>query len=189
MHQTTAAAASAAADAGEILPPYSGPDSCCAKCSNLGAYTQHRRPVAPGVLIRSEDAPLRRGPLPERLERRCERCDFTWDEALCPPGCGMTVEALAYAIDNATPYPLELSAKVCTFMAQYLLKCLMITARPEHPLWQYDAGRPAPSPAPQPEPCPAICEEPHPTAEEEDACERRRAPQPETPPADSEATE
>ncbi|MFD5788635.1 hypothetical protein ACFWH1_18680 [Streptomyces sp. NPDC127037] len=25
-----------------------------------------------------------RGPLPERLERQCERCDYQWDEALNP---------------------------------------------------------------------------------------------------------
>lgn len=177
MDQTTAAVAKAAA-AGSTLPPYSGPGTLCPKCSNLGAYTEHRDAIAPGVLLQSDSGRFRRGPLPERLKRRCERCDYTWDEALCPPGCGMTVEALAHAVDNATPYPVELHSEVCTFMARYLLECLHITARPEHPLWQYDDGRPAHL---------DMCEVPHPTTAEEEECERRRAPQPQTPPADSEA--
>lgn len=140
---------------GGVLPPYSGPEACCAKCSNRGAYTQHRDAVAPEMLLRSDSGRLRRGPLPERLERQCERCDFQWDESLCPPGCGMTVEALAHAVHNATPYPVELDREVRTYVARYLLECLHITARPEHPLWQYDAGRPEPDAQPQPETDPA----------------------------------
>lgn len=188
MDQTTAAVAKAAADASGILPPYSGRETTCPKCSHPEADTQHRAPVRRGTWDRDDNGVLRVGPLPERLERRCENCGFAWDEDLCPPGCGMTVEALAHAIDNATPYPIELAPEVCTYAARYLLECLHITARPEHPLWQYDDGRPAQ--AGQPETPPTdICEVPHPTTAEEDECERRRAPQAETPPADSEATE
>lgn len=175
MNDTTAAVAKAAADTGGTLPPYSGPQVVCAKCSHVGAFTEHHAAGTPGRTLGSDTRWGRVASLPERLERRCERCDFAWDEALCPPGCGMTVEALAHAIHNATPYPIELDREVRTFMARYLLECLHVTARPEHALWQYDDGRP---PA-------GICEEPHPTAEEEDACERRRAPRPETPAADS----
>jgi hypothetical protein len=171
-----------------ILPPYSGTETPCPKCSNPEADTRHQPALAPGMLLQSHGGRLRRGPLPERLQRECQRCEFRWDEALCPPGCGMTVEALAHALDNATPYPIELHPEVCTYAARYLLECLHITARPEHPLWQYDDGRPDPGPTPEPMPMP-ICEAAHETNDEEDACERRRAPQPETPPADSEATE
>lgn len=179
MDQTTAAVAKAAAeDSGGILPPYSGEETACPKCSHGEAHTVYRSPLSGRLLRDWNDGAVQRGPLPERLERECRNCGFTWDESLCPPGCGMTVEALAHAVDNATPYPIDLAPEVCTFMARYLLECLHITARPEHPLWQYDDGRPAHL---------DMCEVPHPTTAEEEECERRRAPQPQTPPADSEA--
>lgn len=139
---------------GGILPPYSGEETACSKCSNSEAYTRYR-PVQTLMLVAEWNGqPERRGPLPERLERECKNCDFKWDEDLCPPGCGMTVEALAHAIDNATPYPVELAPEVCTYVARYLLDCLHVSARTDHALWQYDAGRP---PEPK-EPTPA---EPH----------------------------
>lgn len=140
---------------GGILPPHSGEETACSKCSNSGAYTRYR-PAQALMLVTEWNGQLeRRGPLTERLERECKNCDFKWDEALCPPGCGMTVEALAHAVDNATPYPVELHPEVCTYIARYLLDCLHVSARPDHPLWQFDAGRPDTGPAPQPETPPA----------------------------------
>lgn len=57
------------------LPPFSGDDTQCPKCSNLGADTRwvDAEMLGPSYLQR------------ERLERRCTRCDYTWDEALNPP--------------------------------------------------------------------------------------------------------
>ncbi|MEU0671333.1 hypothetical protein ABZ330_00275 [Streptomyces sp. NPDC006172] len=63
----------------ESLPPFSGDDAKCPKCSNEGAFTEHKKAGVP----RSDGYGGMR--LPERLERRCGRCDFTWDEALNPP--------------------------------------------------------------------------------------------------------
>jgi len=142
-----------------ILAPFSGEETPCPKCSNPEAYTKYHRAIGPHMVLRDDNAgTLQRGPLPERLKRECKRCDYSWDEALCPPDCGMTVEALAHAIDNATPYPVELAPEVCTYVARYLLDCLHISARTDHALWQYDAGRP---PEPK-EPTPA---EPHPATD------------------------
>lgn len=155
--QTPTETAEAPEPRGCILPPYSGEQTPCPKCSYPTARTTHRPAVA-FVRIQRSNGSWTKGPLPERLERECERCDFQWDEALCPPGCGMTAEALAHAIDNATPYPVELHAEVCAFMARYLLDCLHVTARPDHPLWQYDDGRPGPGPAPEPEQAPTESE-------------------------------
>lgn len=64
------------------LPPYSGDDTQCPKCSNIGAYTEHKKAGEPG-----SGSPIGIG-LPERLERRCSRCDYEWDEALNPPDQG-----------------------------------------------------------------------------------------------------
>lgn len=145
------------------LPPYSGEETPCPKCSNTRARTTWR----PAVGRRTLSDLAHGGPLPERLERECERCDFQWDEALCPPGCGMTVEALAHAIDNSTPYPVELHTEVCTYMARYLLECLHVGARPDHPLWQYDEGRPPEQVEPTPaESCPPTAPAPEPPADE-----------------------
>ncbi|MEU9558009.1 hypothetical protein [Streptomyces fumanus] len=60
------------------LPPFSGEYPTCPKCSNKGARTEYKSPAEPssGRML---------GPGIERLERRCSRCDFTWDEALNPP--------------------------------------------------------------------------------------------------------
>lgn len=65
------------------LPPYSGDDSVCIKCSNHGARTTYQ-PAIERVLTEYNGRNERRGPLPERLERCCRRCDFQWDEALNP---------------------------------------------------------------------------------------------------------
>lgn len=153
-----------------MLPPYSDTETTCPKCAHGLAHTAYRSAAGsrPILLVEWNGATVHRGPLPERLERECQRCGFQWDEALCPPACGMTVEALAYAVDNATPYPVDLDAEVCTYIARYLLGCLYVEARPDHPLWQYSAGRPSPPVHPQPaETCPASA--PAPALEEDQA--------------------
>ena len=62
------------------LPPFSGDNPTCPKCGHKGAVTRHRKAGEPRtgevVLI------ARAARYPERLERNCWRCDFTWDEAL-----------------------------------------------------------------------------------------------------------
>jgi rubredoxin len=63
------------------LPPFSGDDTTCPKCSNTSAYTEHKEAGEPGANDVIGFAPER----PERLERRCSRCDYVWDEALNPP--------------------------------------------------------------------------------------------------------
>ncbi|MEW2568394.1 hypothetical protein [Streptomyces sp. NPDC047070] len=175
-----------AADAeGGILPPYSGDDPLCPKCADTQAHTDYRPAIDTRRIAAEWNGKIvLRGPLPERLERTCTRCSYQWVETLCPPGPGMTVEALAHALDNSTPYPVDLDAEVRTVMARYLLDCLVVSARPDHPLWQYDAGQPPETVQPTPaEECPAapaglaVCEFLHRTREEEDACEQRRAPQ------------
>jgi hypothetical protein len=66
----------------ETLPPYSGDNPPCPKCAHKGAVTRYRAAGEHG----SGDAPTfgrsRKG---ERLERKCWRCDYVWDEALNPP--------------------------------------------------------------------------------------------------------
>lgn len=57
------------------LPPFSGDEPTCIKCGHSGAYTEYKAAGEP----RSDG--LGGLGLPERLERRCARCDFTWDEA------------------------------------------------------------------------------------------------------------
>jgi hypothetical protein len=63
----------------KTLPPFSGDDAVCAKCSNVGAFTEHKAEgePRPGNFVGLGE--------PERLERRCARCDYVWDEALNPP--------------------------------------------------------------------------------------------------------
>lgn len=65
----------------EQLPPFSGGNPLCRKCSHGDAYTDYRAAGEP-----SSNEPPRWGPSPkgERLERRCGRCSFIWDEALVP---------------------------------------------------------------------------------------------------------
>lgn len=64
----------------EPLPPYTGDEPTCPKCSHTEAYTEYKPANEP----RSRSAGWGAG-MPERLERRCARCDFIWDEALNPP--------------------------------------------------------------------------------------------------------
>lgn len=45
-------------------------------------------------------------------------------------------EDLAFAIDNSTPYPIELTSDVCAFMAQKLLEFCVIEKNDADPIWQ-----------------------------------------------------
>ncbi|MFI2434720.1 hypothetical protein [Streptomyces sp. NPDC018693] len=168
---------------GGVLPPYSAEGAVCPKCLYTEAFTWYRQALTRRVTVSDwNGAVARRGPLPERHERECGRCTYRWDEALPVDRPGMTVDALVYALDNSTPYPVELDRTVLEHMAFKLLGVLNVTARPDHPLWQYSDGRPPPAVAPQPaQDSTTICEVPHETREEEEACERRRLAQPATP--------
>lgn len=78
---------------------------------------------------------------------------FGWSDqttAGCEPG--MTVEALAHAVDNASPYPYDLPREVCVFIARQLLEMCDVRARPDHPLWRYDHSRPQSTAQPAPAP-------------------------------------
>lgn len=57
------------------LPPFSGDESVCSKCSHAGAATKwmEAETLGPSYLKR------------ERLRRECMRCGYQWDEALNPP--------------------------------------------------------------------------------------------------------
>ncbi|MEU6595066.1 hypothetical protein ABZ923_38715 [Streptomyces sp. NPDC046881] len=137
-------------DDGGILPPYSAEQAVCPKCLYTEAFTWYRQALTRRVTIPDwNGAPARRGPLPQRHERECGRCTYRWDEALPVDQPGMTVDALVYALDNSLPYPHELDRTVMEYMATKLLGALNISARPEHPLWQYSDGRPTAPTAPQ----------------------------------------
>lgn len=59
----------------------------------------------------------------------------------------LTVAELAHAIDNSTPYPVELHRDLCQYMAERLLEMLTAYKIPEHEVWQ-----PEEPPQPGPEP-------------------------------------
>ncbi|NUV54594.1 hypothetical protein G6W51_17080 [Streptomyces coelicolor] len=63
---------------------------------------------------------------------------------------GISARDLAHALDNSTPYPVELTSTVAGFMAERLLEMLTISKRDEHPVWQPEE-QPEPGPHPQPE--------------------------------------
>src|SRR5690606_29758439 len=63
---------------------------------------------------------------------------------------GISARDLAHALDNSTPYPVELTSTVAGFMAERLLEMLTIAKRDEHPVWQPEE-QPEPGPQPQPE--------------------------------------
>ncbi|NEA42744.1 hypothetical protein [Streptomyces sp. SID11385] len=69
------------------LPPFSGWEKRCPKCGADGPRALYRLPLRPGALLAVDSGQQRRGPLPERLERECATCSYTWDEALAeePP--------------------------------------------------------------------------------------------------------
>jgi DNA-directed RNA polymerase subunit M/transcription elongation factor TFIIS len=67
------------------LPPFSGDTPTCAKCGHKEASTRFRSARPRAIWHDWNDATIMRGPLPERLERECDRCEFQWDEALNQP--------------------------------------------------------------------------------------------------------
>ncbi|PWI16038.1 hypothetical protein DI272_19090 [Streptomyces sp. Act143] len=153
-----------------MLPPYSAEEAVCPMCQNNEAFTWFRAALPPNTVQTDFNGTTRRGARPQRLERECARCTYKWDEALAVARPGMTIDALVYALDNSTPYPVELDAAVLHSMALRLHACLRITARPDHPLWQYNDGRPQTTATPQT----PTCEETHATREDEEACEQAR---------------
>lgn len=63
------------------LPPFTGDDSTCIKCGNVGARTEY---LSNGTCVHDGRAILGYA-RNERLCRQCERCDYRWDEALAEP--------------------------------------------------------------------------------------------------------
>ncbi|MGW6391147.1 hypothetical protein ACWFR1_11720 [Streptomyces sp. NPDC055103] len=126
------------------LPPFSGDETECAMCSNLEAFTAYKPAIA-HVILEYNGRLQRRGPLPERLERRCHRCDFQWDEALNPtPGVHpATVGEIAYALEQShAGWALDLSPECARYMAQRLTEMLHLLVRLDHPMWLPRPGRP-----------------------------------------------
>ncbi|UJV42938.1 hypothetical protein [Streptomyces sp. AMCC400023] len=146
-----------------ILPPYSGRYTVCPKCLYGEAYTRYRQATHRPTVVEWNGVATARGPLPERHERECEHCSYTWEEALVTEEPGMTVDALAHALHHCTPYPVELDRDAREHTARELLAVLRIAARPEHPLWQYSTGTAPAAPPPAP-----VCEAVHETTEEND---------------------
>lgn len=62
----------------------------------------------------------------------------------------MTVDQVMHALDNSTPYPIELHRDVLRCMAQRMLEMTEMRLRPEHEVWQPEE-QPEPGPHPQPE--------------------------------------
>lgn len=60
------------------------------------------------------------------------------------PGPQVGIEELVHALDNSTPYPVELDRDLLRFMAGELLKMLEITKRP-HSVW-VEETEPMPEP-------------------------------------------
>ncbi|MFD6935279.1 hypothetical protein ACFWAP_03855 [Streptomyces goshikiensis] len=130
------------------LPPYSGAEALCVKCSYPEAFTRYRPALRVGLRGPEEfNGAARRGPLPERLERACGRCDFQWDEDLVPaPAPALrpaTVGELAHAIQQCSPYPVH--AQAADHAARGLQEVLHAEVRTDHPMWA-----PAPVAAPAP---------------------------------------
>jgi hypothetical protein len=138
----------------EVLPPFSGEDTECVKCSHPEAFTAYRPAVHHAV--EEFNGQVRRGPLPERLERRCQRCDFQWDEAL-QQSCGVhpaTAADIVAALQLAHQgWALDLSPECAEHMAAGLLEMFLVHVRPGHPVWA-KALAPRPLLVPPAEPVP-----------------------------------
>ncbi|KAB2976015.1 hypothetical protein F8R89_30885 [Streptomyces sp. SS1-1] len=79
------------------LPPYSGDDATCIKCGDVGARTTYKEFGEPGHgQVGTPDK------FPERLERKCNRCDYRWNEALNPPTPDVALTALGRAETELT---------------------------------------------------------------------------------------
>lgn len=116
------------------LPPFTGDMGSCPKCHHLYASTAYRAPLTAREREEWNGSP-RGGPLPERLERECERCSYRWDEAVGPaPDLPepLTAQELTHALNNAAPYPVELFPHVAEAMAANLVQMLNAYARPDY---------------------------------------------------------
>ncbi|MEU6628384.1 hypothetical protein ABZ905_08830 [Streptomyces parvus] len=131
------------------LPPFTGDDAVCPMCSHFETLTRYR--PAKGMVVEDFNGKPRRGPLPERLERECGRCDFAWDEALLPPAQAAatppaTVEDLAFALAcSHEGWALDLSQECAEHMARQLLDMLNVTLRLGHHVWHIPQVTPAPA--------------------------------------------
>jgi hypothetical protein len=63
----------------------------------------------------------------------------------------MTVDQVMHALDNSTPYPVELDKAVLRFMAERLLEMTDMHKRLDHEVWQPE-DKPADGPEPEPMP-------------------------------------
>jgi hypothetical protein len=131
---TTSTAPAADAETVRELPPFTGFAARCPKCGYDSVSTEYRPPLGANAVLR-QDGRLVRGPLPERQERECDRCRYTWDEAvgiepeLPTP---LTEQELAYALNNSAPYPVKLHPKVAAAMAANLAQMLNAYIRPDY---------------------------------------------------------
>ncbi|GGZ23722.1 hypothetical protein GCM10010387_16170 [Streptomyces inusitatus] len=120
------------------LPPFSGDDTVCVMCSHPEAFTVFRPSVARLLVEEYNGRTERRGPLPARLERQCQRCDYQWDEAL-NPSLGprpATLDDIALALQHAHQgWALDLSPECAEHMAEALLRMFHLHVRPDHLLW------------------------------------------------------
>ncbi|MFD3608999.1 hypothetical protein ACFWXA_13160 [Streptomyces atroolivaceus] len=126
------------------LPPFSGEQTECVKCSDVDTFTRFR-PSCPRGLWEYNGRTTMRGPLPERLERQCSRCDYQWDEALNPsPGVRpATHQDVAYALQQAARrWQVDLPTDLLTQMAAELGDTLHLLVRLDHPMWLPRPGRP-----------------------------------------------
>lgn len=130
----------------ESLPPYSGDDTTCVMCSHPAALTAYR-PACTRTTVEFNGRSTPRGPLPERLERSCQRCDYKWDEALNPAtdtgARPAGVLDLALALQHAHQgWALDLPPEVAEHLAVALLGMFHIHVRPGQPVWMQPAPRP-----------------------------------------------
>lgn len=102
------------------------------------------------VRTRSDDPVFDKASVSTALCAVSEALDRKADEVHPDPVISVTVDELAHAIDNSTPYPIELDSSLCRFMAERLLEMVTIVKRTEHAVWQPDE-EPPPGPQPQPE--------------------------------------
>lgn len=98
------------------------------------------------VRSRSTDPVFAKASVSTALCAISEALDRMADEAQPTPI--VTVSELAHAIDNSTPYPIEIHSEVCRFMAERLLEMLTIGKRPEHAVWQPEEEPPTDQPEP-----------------------------------------
>lgn len=63
----------------EALPPYSGHMPACKKCGHFGADTEY---LPTGMCLHLAGERHENSEINERLHRTCQRCGYTWDEAV-----------------------------------------------------------------------------------------------------------